>query len=319
MGSPYNTIFRFIKKGIFEFLMKPSLLCIPCTVNAAFDMASKATSNSDEIKKVLFEVLNWLPKAIEGDTSPNILHSHVFKIVQRLTGVKDPFKDLKKLSNDIALIAYRDLWNMIEKTDRRVEALRLSLKSSIIGNMIDFEVYGHHFNFEDFLSRIRNYLEEPLVMDDVDILCKRISNGAKILYLTDNAGEIVFDKLVAKCLKEKWDCKITMVVKGGPVLNDATLDDAKYVGLNEACDNIITTGDDTIGVVMNRVSEEFKKEMKKAEIIISKGQGNFESLIGLEKNIGRPICYVLRVKCEVVAKHLGVQAGSNVVKFIQDL
>lgn len=299
--------------------MKPGLLCIPCTVNAAFDIASKATSDPDKIKKILFEVLNWLPKAIEEDTSPNVLHSHVFKIVQQLTGVEDPFRDLKKLSNDAALTVYRDLWDMIEKTDDRVEALRLSFKSSIIGNMIDFEVHGHRFNFEDFLHRIRSYLEEPLTIDEVDHLCKRIWKGVNILYLTDNAGEIVFDKLVAKCLREKWECKVTMVVKGGPILNDATLEDASYIRLDEACDKLITTGDDTIGIVIERASEEFKNALKEAEVIICKGQGNLESLIGLEKTIGKPVCYVLRAKCRVVAKSLGVEPGSNIIKFIGDL
>ncbi|MDW8034334.1 MAG: ARMT1-like domain-containing protein [Nitrososphaerota archaeon] len=297
--------------------MKPDLLCIPCTVNAAFDIALKATNDPDKIKSILFEVLNWLPKAIEEDTSPNILHSYAFKKVQQLTGVKDPFKDLKKLSNDAALKTYPELWNMIEENDDRIEALRLSLKSSIIGNMIDFEVHGYSFNFEDFLSRIKSYLEEPLAIDDVSNLCRSIGNKTKILYLADNAGEIVFDKLVSRCLKEKWGCEVTMVVKGGPILNDATIEDAKYIGLSDACNRIVTTGDDTIGIVINRASEEFKNELEKADILIAKGQGNFESLIGFEKNIGKPICYVLRAKCKVVAKRLGVPPASNVVKFVQ--
>lgn len=297
--------------------MKPDLLCIPCTVNAAYDIALKATNNPDEIREILFKVLKWLPKAIDEETSPNVLHSNAFKISQHVTGVRDPFKNLKKLSNDVALKTYQNLWKMIEEEDNRVDALRLSLKSSIIGNMMDFEVHGHRFNLENFVSQLKNYLEEPLTIDDVDKLCSAISKGIDILYLADNAGEIVFDKLVAKCLREKWDCKVTMVVKEGPVLNDATLDDAKYIGLDEVCDSLITTGDDTIGIVMNRVSGEFKNALKKAEIIISKGQGNFESLIGFEKNIGKPVCYVLRVKCKVVATRLGVQPGSNVVKFMQ--
>lgn len=296
--------------------MKPDLLCIPCTVNAAYDIALKATNNPDEIREILFKVLKWLPKAIDEETSPNVLHSNAFKISQSVTGVRDPFEKLKRLSNDVALKTYQDLWKMIEAEDNRVDALRLSLKSSIIGNMMDFEVHGHRFNLENFVSQLKNYLEEPLTIDDVYKLCNAISKGVDVLYLADNAGEIVFDKLVAKCLKEKWGCKVTMVVKEGPVLNDATLDDAKYIGLDEVCDRVITTGDDTIGIVMNRVSKEFKNALKKAEIIISKGQGNFESLIGFEKDIGRPVCYVLRVKCKVVAARLGVQPGSNVVKFM---
>ncbi|MEM1557895.1 MAG: ARMT1-like domain-containing protein [Thermoproteota archaeon] len=298
--------------------MKPDLLCIPCTVNAAYDIALRATNNPDQVRRILYEVLKWLPKAIDEEVSPNVLHSHAFRITQHVTGVRDPFEYLKRLSNDVALKTYQDIWKMIEEKNNRVDALRLSLKSSIIGNMMDFEVHGHRFNFEEFISQLKNYLEEPLTIDDVDNLCRAIGSGVDILYLTDNAGEIVFDKLVAKCLKEKWNCRVTMVVKEGPVLNDVTLDDARYIGLGEVCDSIITTGDDTIGIVMNRASEEFKNALEKAEIIISKGQGNFESLIGLEKAIGRPICYVLRVKCGVVAKRLGVQTGSNVIKFIRD-
>jgi uncharacterized protein with ATP-grasp and redox domains len=294
--------------------MKPGLLCIPCTINAAYDIALKATSNPEEIRKILFEALKWLPKAIEEETSPNILHSYVFKIIQRITKVNDPFKHLKLFSNDIALRAYKDLQRIFEKTEDPVEALRLSLKSSIIGNMIDFEVHGHSFNLEKLMSQFNYYLKEPLAIDDVDDLCKTIANGVNVLYLTDNAGEIVFDKLVAKCLRERWGCRVTMVVKEGPVLNDATLKDAEYVNLNEICDKVITTGDDTIGLVMDKVSEEFKKALKETDIIISKGQGNFESLIGFEKNIGKHICYVLRVKCEVVAKSLGIPSSSNVVK-----
>jgi uncharacterized protein with ATP-grasp and redox domains len=297
--------------------VKPDLLCIPCTVNAAYDIALKATNDPGEIKKILFEVLNWLPKAMEDETPPNVLHSHVYRIVRYLTGVSDPFEKLKKASNDIALRTYTDLWNNVREIKESVDALRLSLKASIIGNLIDFEVHGHRFSLEDFFTQLRGYLKEPLAIDDVEELCRSIGEGTHILYLTDNAGEIVFDKLVANCLKERWGCRITMVVKGGPVLNDATLDDAKYVSLGEACDRIITTGDDTIGIMMDKVSEEFKKALREADILISKGQGNFESLIGFEKLVGKPVCYVLRAKCEVVARLLSVPAGSNVVKFVQ--
>ncbi|MCX8183699.1 MAG: ARMT1-like domain-containing protein [Crenarchaeota archaeon] len=298
-------------------LVKPGLLCIPCTVNAALDIASKATDDPNVIKKILLEVLKWLPEAFEKDASPNILHSEVCRVTQKLTGVRDPFKHVKTVSNETALKVYPSLCETVKSIRDNVEALRFCLKAAIIGNMMDFEVHGHRFSLESLESRFKNYLKEPLVIDDVDKLCEEITRAKKILYLADNAGEIVFDKLVAKCLKERWGCAVTMVVKGGPVLNDATLEDAEHIRLGEACDKTITTGDDTIGIVMSKVSEEFKQTLNDSDIVISKGQGNFESLTGLEKNIGKPVCYILRVKCEVVGRNLGVPKDSNVVKLIR--
>ncbi len=297
--------------------MKPDLLCIPCTVNATLDIALKATSDPDMIRKILLESLRWIPRAFEEDTSPNVLHSQAFRITRKITGVRDPFKHVKTASNETALKLYQGLCETLESIRDNVEALRFCLKTSIIGNMMDFEVHGHRFNLESMETRFKDYLKEGLTIDDVDKLCEAISGGRKILYLADNAGEIVFDKLVAKCLKERWGCIVTMVVKDGPVLNDATLEDAEYVRLDEACDKILTTGDDTIGVVLNRVSEEFKQALNDSDIVVSKGQGNFESLTGLEKNICKPVCHVLRVKCEVVGRNLSVPKDSNVVKLVR--
>ncbi|MEM2940753.1 MAG: ARMT1-like domain-containing protein [Thermoproteota archaeon] len=295
--------------------MKPGLLCIPCTVNAAYDMVSKATSDEEVTRKILFDTLEWLQKAIKEETSPNILHTQVYRTVQRSTGVTDPFKILKEASNNAALRIYPSIRNLAE-AENPMEALRLCLKAAIVGNMMDFEVHGHRFSLENLFLQFKNYLNEPLAVDDVDKLCKEIEKGKNILYLTDNAGEIVFDKLVATCLRNRWRCRVTMVVKERPVLNDATREDAEQIRLDEACDRVITTGDDTIGIVMTKVSEEFKQALSEADIVISKGQGNLESLTGFEKNIGRPVCYVLRVKCEVIAKHLGVPSGSNVVRMV---
>lgn len=297
--------------------MKPGLLCIPCTVNAALDIASKATDNQDMIREILLETLRWVPKAFEENTSPNVLHSQVCRITGKIAGVRDPFKDLKTASNEAALRVYPSLCRMFEAIQDDVEALRLCFKAAIIGNIMDFEVHGHRFDLEGLEPRFKDYLKEPLGIDDTNELTRIIHGGQRIIYLADNAGEIVFDKLVAKCLKERWGCSITMVVKGGPVLNDATLEDAEHAGIKEVCDKIVTTGDDTIGIVMSRVSEDFKQALGESDLAISKGQGNFESLTGIERKIGKPICYVLRVKCDVVGRSLGVPRDSNVVKLIK--
>lgn len=315
MDENFPINIKIINPSCGDGFVKPGLLCIPCTVNAAYDIASKATSNPDVIREILLEALRWIPRAFEEGVSPNVLHSQMCRITRKISGIEDPFKDLKVASNEVALKIYPSLCEMLRKIHDDIEALRFSLKASIIGNMMDFEVHGHRFSLEDLESRFKEYLSEPLIIDNVNDLSRMI-NGKKILYLVDNAGEIVFDKLVAKCLKERWKCMVTMAVKGGPVLNDATMEDAEYVKVGEACDKIITTGDDTIGVVLSKTSEEFKRTLKESDLVISKGQGNLESLIGFENDIGKPVCYVLRVKCEVVGRSLGVPKNSSVIKLV---
>lgn len=158
-----------------------------------------------------------------------------------------------------------------------------------------------------------NCLEDELAIDDINHLMKLLEESEEILYLMDNSGEIVFDKILIEKIKENYEGEITAVVKKDPILNDATMEDAKHIHLQDLV-SVITTGNGYIGVYPDNASTEFLNHLNSADIIVAKGQGCYESLT--EMNLYNRICYILRAKCIQVAKDLGVEKGEGIVKIV---
>jgi uncharacterized protein with ATP-grasp and redox domains len=295
--------------------MKGELLCIPCTVRTALDIAMKATKDKDLQGKLIFETMKWLTENPEVmNETPAAFHTHVQRMAKKITGNPDPFKELKKASNEIALRVVKVLENKyayLEFTD----AFRLAALGAICGNAIDFEVEGNQFSMDELESSLFECLDGTFAIDDTLKLVEALSRSKKVVYLLDNAGEIVFDMFFIKKIINNFPVKVYAVVKSGPILNDATLEDAKQVGLEEVA-KVITTGNDHIGTNLDESSKEFLEHLHTADIIIAKGQGNYESLTEVEHLLPRPIAYVLRAKCLLVADTLGIPRNGNVVKII---
>jgi len=294
--------------------MKRHLLCIPCTVRAAYDIAARATYDEELQEKVVMEVLKWLKKVSKDkEITPNILHTYAFKVATRITGNNDPFDRLKKESNELAsqLIPY--LRREYEKRSFK-DGLRLAALSTICGNSIDFEVEDYRFPLSNLVSQLKNCLEEPLAIDDLDRLIELLPRAKKIIYLHDNAGEIVFDKFFIEVIVKNYPVKVVSAVKSSPVLNDATLNDAMQIKLDEFS-QVVTTGSGSIGLVLKECSREFLEHVREADLIISKGQGYYESLTELENLLRKPILYMLKAKCIVVAMSLCINVGGNIIKF----
>lgn len=295
--------------------MKGHLLCIPCTLRAAYDIAIKATENEELQRKVILETLEWMSRNNNlVNITPAMLHTHVFRLVQRITGNKDPFARLKRESNDIAMNLTPLLEREIEKISFE-EAFRLAALGAICGNSIDFEVEGYQVSLKDLERSLLNCLKSGLSLDDTSKLREALSKSKTVLYLLDNAGEVAFDKIFIKFITRNYPVRVLAAVKSGPILNDVTLEDALYVGLDEVAD-IITTGSDSIGLNLAECSMEFMERLKESDLIIAKGQGYYESLTEIESSLRKPIAYMLRAKCSVVAKSLNVRQGSNVIKFV---
>ena len=195
------------------------------------------------------------------------------------------------------------------------EAFRLAVLGTICGNTIDFEVEGHRFLMSELENHLINCLNGKLAIDDTSKFMELLSRSKKILYLLDNAGEIVFDKFLMQIIKEKYPVEIFAAVKSGPILNDATFEDAKQINLEEVAE-VITTGNDHIGINLKESSKEFLQHLHEADLIIAKGQGHYESITEIEHLFYKPIVYVLRAKCVLVAKSLGTQQYGNVVKIV---
>jgi uncharacterized protein with ATP-grasp and redox domains len=276
--------------------MKTYLDCIPCFFKQALEAARMATSDKEKQHKVLDRVMGEL-SGISLDGTPAEIGSVVYKIVHEITGDSDPYKKVKEKYNRIALSFYPKLKQEVEKsTDRLLTAIRIA----IAGNIIDF-VVGANFDIEKELQKTLTC--EFAIFDYKDF--KRLAERAEnILYLADNAGETVFDRV----LIEELDKKIVYAVKGAPIINDATIEDAKFCGIDKVA-TVISNGSDAPGTILRSCSKEFLNYYNRADLIISKGQGNYETLSG-EK---RPIFFLLKAKCPMIAKDIGAPVGSIIL------
>lgn len=234
----------------------------------------------------------------ENLSSPEI-QRELNKEFCRIINVKDPFKEEKANNNHIALELYNE-WK--PRLLSSVNHFDLALQLSIAGNIMD---YGANNSF-DVHDTIKKVLKTSYAIDHSELLKSKIKNAKLILYLGDNAGEIVFDKLFIETIMHN---NVVYAVKDTPVLNDVTIADAKEVGMDLVAD-VISNGFDAPSTVLNKCSKEFLEIYNSADLIISKGQGNFEGLIRQKDS---RIFFLLMAKCDVIAEILNVEKGSFVV------
>jgi damage-control phosphatase, subfamily I len=222
------------------------------------------------------------------------------QILKLYSNNPDPYIEVKKQSNDLVLEMYPALKKLLLESENPFET---ALRLAIAGNIIDFAV-GDHYNLE---ATIQKVLKSGFAIDHSSELRSVLSEAKSVLYLGDNAGEIVFDKLLIETIMHP---NLTYVVRGAPVINDATMDDAIYVGMDSVAD-VISSGYDAPSTILEKCSEEFQQLFLKADVIISKGQGNLEGLLDKTK---KEIFFLLMVKCDVIAEALHVKKGDFVVK-----
>lgn len=210
----------------------------------------------------------------------------------------DAYKEVKKENNDQAILMLPELEKIIQSSE---DPFDTALRLAIAGNIIDFAV-SDNFDLE---ATINKSLITEFAIEHTKQLKKALKNAETVLYLGDNAGEIVFDKLFIQTIMHP---NLTYVVRGAPVINDATMEDAEYVGMQKLV-NVISNGYDAPSTIVNKSSKQFQKHFSEADLIISKGQGNLEGLMPLSDD---RIFFLLMVKCEVIADHLKVEKGSLV-------
>lgn len=235
----------------------------------------------------------------QRDTSAPEIQRILQHELQKLTGLEDPYRDEKLAGNRTALRLY-ELWK--PKVLQSADPFGLALRLAIAGNIMDYAA-DFHFNINETIG---NVLHSRFAINHSNILKKRTRSAKNILYLGDNAGEIVFDKLFIETMMHP---AVTYSVRGGPAINDATPEDAETVGMDLVAD-VISNGFDAASTILEKCSDGFKDVFRNADLIISKGQGNLEGLMA--KNDPR-IFFLLMVKCDVVADVLKVKKGSFVV------
>jgi len=294
--------------------MKMNLDCIPCFQRQALESLRMNIQDEKIQEKVLRKILKALIE-IDWSKSPLELAYTVHKIVREETGIKDPYKELKKKYNDVALKLYP---KMKEKVSKSLDPLNTAIRIAIGGNIIDFGPKSEgSFNIE---NTIKDVLNKKFVVDDYQKFKERIKNAKSLLYFTDNCGEIVFDKLLIETILDlrkkigiNQNLKITIIVKGSPIINDTTLEDAKYVGMDKILNvefRTTSNGDPNTGPRLN--SKEVNSWIKDHDITIAKGQANYEGLSQFNY-----IFFMLIAKCRIIAYDMGVKEGDIVLKYMQ--
>lgn len=278
--------------------MKSKPDCILCVFRQALNTVRFVTPDPRIHEEVLRKVAAITARQ-SLEQKPTAISQHVYRIVSEVTGVKDPYKRQKKESNLLALSLLPGLRKLMA---RSADPLDVALHAAVAGNIIDLGI-GHTF---DLAKDIRKILREPFAATAIAAFRKEIKPGRRLLYLGDNAGEIVLDTLLVGLLREHG-MDITYTVKSGPAINDAMREDARMAGMDRLA-RVIETGSDDIGVNWKRVSREFRKAFAAADVIISKGHGNFETCDDLPENL----YFLLKAKCEIVAAALGVKLGDFV-------
>jgi len=281
--------------------MRTYLDCIACFVRQGLDVARFVSTDERVHEQVLRGVLE-AALALDFRQPPPAMGQHIHRLVRELTGQADPYREVKERFNAFGLELYPQLKKQIQQSDHPLET---SIRLAIAGNIIDFGPYGQ-IDRSHVEEAISHSLSAPLSSDSVADFRQAVEQAKEILYLADNAGEIVFDRLLIEQLPYR---NITVVVKGSAVINDATLADAQTAGLTDLV-KVIDNGSDAPGTILETCSARFQDRFSSADLIIAKGQGNYETLSQFSGNI----FFLLKAKCPVIANHLDVEVGSLVLQ-----
>lgn len=292
--------------------LKPRAVCYRCLTNYIYQTVCLATQDENARMRLMNEALREMLRRYPKSGSLTYLVSDIEQMIRERTGNSDSYYAIRVESNRIAL----KMEDMISDTVTRApskDRLRVAAVVSIAGNLIDFSTAEYEFTLDTFEERFRDVMCRGLDLDETPLLTKKLEGAREVLYLCDNAGEIVFDKPLIRLLRWKG-ARVCAVVKGRPISNDATLEDARMVGLDKAADEVITTGTAALGVRLDRSSPRFLSRLRSVDLIVAKGQSNLESLSDVRDQLRQPVFHILRTKCEPIAEILGLKVGLNVVK-----
>ena len=285
--------------------MKTTLDCIPCFFRQAIEAGRHVSDDTRFHEKLLREAAKIVAVA-DLDTPPPVLGQLIHRRLRELVGVSDPWKTIRDSQNAMAMSIMPWLTRMLdESTDRLALAVRLA----VAGNIIDLGV-GLNPTIDDLKKSVTQALEEPIA-GDFKHFTEVLAKAGTVLYLADNAGEIVFDRMLIEQIGPE---RVTVAVKAKPVINDAIMSDAVSAGLTDIV-KVIDNGSDAPGTIIDDCSPEFRNLFESADLIIAKGQGNYETL----GESDAPIAFLLKVKCPVVEALTGLPVGEQALCFSRAL
>lgn len=283
--------------------MKTSLDCIPCLLRQSLDAARLVSPDPSVHEQVIRDVLHWTGE-MDLNQSPPAIAQRIHRRLRELTGVTDPYREAKEWQNRIAMEL---VLNFRAEVTSAKNPLLMAARLAIAGNVIDMGSNGN-LTEADVRQSLSKALTEPFFGEE-DRFQQAIAQAKSVLYLADNAGEIAFDQLlIEQIIKQVSPERVTLVVRGAPVLNDATLIDVHTVGIDRIVE-AINNGSDAPGTILNDCSEELRRRFAEADLIVAKGQGNFETLSNNPSNI----FFLFKVKCTVIANLVNQPIGMQML------
>jgi uncharacterized protein with ATP-grasp and redox domains len=277
--------------------MRTYLDCYPCFLRQALEAARLMGAGEDQQKAILDQVLEMLKRAELSSTPPEI-GDEIHRLVRQQHGDGDPYREAKEASTRQALAYYPRLRELVQEAE---DLLDTAVRLSIAGNIIDSGP-DQQYDLWDVIERV---LAQPFAIDDRAAFQKALAATDWVLYLADNAGETVFDRVLIEVL----GVPVVYAVKGGPELNDATGEDALAAGVDQVAE-VVSTGSDAPGTILDRCSDEFRRLYDEAEMVVAKGQANYETL----SEAGPRVFFLLQTKCPVIARDAGVSIGSILLR-----
>jgi uncharacterized protein with ATP-grasp and redox domains len=278
--------------------MNISLDCIPCIVNSFLRLLQSGILPDAEKEPAMRRLLDFLSTA-DYRQSPPALGRTMHRMIRDVLKNPDPYKEIKEKFNTMMLGLYGDFQKMVQQAD---DPFDMAMRLAIAGNVIDF---GPQRQL-DVMNTIQRVVHADLAIDDSLQLRRDVQTASTVLYVGDNCGEIVTDKLFIEVMNHPH---VYFAVRGSPVINDVTVEDADMVGMSRVA-HIVTTGDDAPGAVWETASDDFKELLLTADVVIAKGQGNLEGLIDVQHTI----YFLLVAKCDLIANRVRATTGDFIVK-----
>lgn len=279
--------------------MRLFLDCLPCLLRQVLEAARMASTDEVTQGRIMDAAILTLSRHRTFGSAPAVAQA-MHEIVKRHSGLADPYRDVKGRDMLAALRLEPELRRFAESGP---DSLLSALKVSATGNVMDSALYSDL----DIEACVTAELEKSFAWCDLDAFARGLESASIVLIVGDNAGEVVFDKVLARELAKEHE--VIFAVKGQPIINDATADDARFVGI-DAHANIVSTGCAAPGAILDACSDDFRTLFESVDLVISKGQGNFEAL----SDAPRPLYFLLKAKCPKIAQALDVEVGDYVFK-----
>lgn len=296
--------------------MIAKLGCISCIIDDIIGAVESLNLDKGIRNLIVKECLEYLSQNVDLNKEPSVYITEVHRILKLISGIDVPFAQRRKLCNEMGL-------ELEKKLSPKMQDLTGFDKFSIIarwciaGNALDFRTVGTGYNFDvNAMERSIYELAENLEIDQLAEIYEKVKTAKRILFVHDNVGEIVLDKLFIKCIRELSETEVISAVREGAITSDATMDDGMQVGLPEVATSVILAGPDTLGISFYEMSQEFKEELLKADLVFAKGQANFYVFSEHKDKVRCPIVCLFRTKCAFVSNIFNFAKNINIATIL---